>query len=158
MQLSLTEVLPYLQTAVGPVILISGVGMLLLTMTNRFGRVADRSRQLAEKYHAAPSGNASLREQILIFARRARLLRWAIALAAFSALFAGILILTLFISVLAHGNQAWTVILLFAASVTSLLGSVVLFIYDIQISLKALELELRLGELELELDQKQPRQ
>jgi hypothetical protein len=30
----------------GPAILISGVGMLLLTMTNRLGRTIDRSRQL----------------------------------------------------------------------------------------------------------------
>ena len=36
---SLDELVPILQLAIGPVILISGVGMLLLTFTNRFGRV-----------------------------------------------------------------------------------------------------------------------
>ena len=44
---SLTELVPILQLAIGPVILISGVGMLLLTFTNRFGRVVDRTRGLA---------------------------------------------------------------------------------------------------------------
>ena len=36
--LSLTAIIPVLQVAVGPVILISGVGLLLLTMTNRYSR------------------------------------------------------------------------------------------------------------------------
>jgi hypothetical protein len=44
----LNDLIPVLQVAVGPVILISGVGMLLLTLTNRFGRVIDRSRALAD--------------------------------------------------------------------------------------------------------------
>jgi hypothetical protein len=34
-----------LRDAIGPVILISGVGLLLLTMTNRLGRAIDRARQ-----------------------------------------------------------------------------------------------------------------
>ena len=42
----LSELVPVLQTAVGPVILISGVGLLLLSLTNRFGRAVDRTRQL----------------------------------------------------------------------------------------------------------------
>ena len=43
----LIDLVPILQMAVGPVILISGVGLLLLSMTNRLGRVIDRSRLLA---------------------------------------------------------------------------------------------------------------
>ena len=43
----LQEIIPVLQVAIGPVILISGVGLLLLTMTNRLGRAIDRSRSLA---------------------------------------------------------------------------------------------------------------
>ena len=35
---SLEQIIPELRDAVGPVILISGVGLLLLTMTNRLGR------------------------------------------------------------------------------------------------------------------------
>ena len=48
-----TELIPILQSAVGPVILISGVGLLLLSMTNRFGRVVDRARILAGSIAAA---------------------------------------------------------------------------------------------------------
>ena len=41
---SVAELIPVLQTAIGPVILISGIGLLLLTMTNRLGRAIDRAR------------------------------------------------------------------------------------------------------------------
>ena len=43
---SLEQIIPELRDAIGPVILISGVGLLLLTMTNRLGRTIDRARQL----------------------------------------------------------------------------------------------------------------
>jgi len=42
---SLEQIIPELRDAVGPVILISGVGLLLLTFTNRLGRAIDRARQ-----------------------------------------------------------------------------------------------------------------
>jgi len=42
---SLEQIIPELRDAIGPVILISGVGLLLLTMTNRRGRAIDRARQ-----------------------------------------------------------------------------------------------------------------
>ncbi|MEO6486667.1 MAG: DUF2721 domain-containing protein, partial [Thermoanaerobaculia bacterium] len=45
--------LPTLQLSIGPVILISGVGLILLSMTNGFGRVIDRSRLLAQDLHVA---------------------------------------------------------------------------------------------------------
>ena len=40
------QIVPELRDAIGPVILISGVGLLLLTMTNRLGRAIDRARLL----------------------------------------------------------------------------------------------------------------
>jgi hypothetical protein len=43
-----------LQTAIGPVILISGVGLLLFSMTNRSGRVIDRARLLDAKFANLP--------------------------------------------------------------------------------------------------------
>jgi hypothetical protein len=50
----LTDLIPTHQLAVGPVILISGVGLILLSMTNRFGRIIDRSRILTEDLRRAP--------------------------------------------------------------------------------------------------------
>jgi hypothetical protein len=42
---SLEQIIPELRDAIGPVILISSVGLLLLTMTNRLGRAIDCARQ-----------------------------------------------------------------------------------------------------------------
>ena len=42
---TLEQIIPELRDAIGPVILISGVGRLLLTMTNRLGRAIDRARR-----------------------------------------------------------------------------------------------------------------
>ena len=70
------ELIPVLQMAIGPVILISGVGLLLLTLTNRYGRTIDRSRQLVrELRELAGSDQQRLEGQIKILYRRARLIR-----------------------------------------------------------------------------------
>ncbi len=55
----LNEIVPVLQVAIGPVILISGVGLLLLTMTNRLGRAIDRARQLKAELRNAPRRTAT---------------------------------------------------------------------------------------------------
>src|SRR4051812_29821403 len=47
-EMRLHDLVPTIQVAIGPVILISGVGLLLLSMTNRLGRVIDRARQLCD--------------------------------------------------------------------------------------------------------------
>ena len=51
--MTLAELVPVLQVAIGPVILVSGVGLLLLTMTNRLGRILDRTRLLVRERRAA---------------------------------------------------------------------------------------------------------
>ncbi len=147
MQNNLTEIVPFLQTAIGPVILISGVGMLLLVMTNRFGRAVDRSRQLMVELRKAEAVGAedreALREQVRILFRRARLLRRAIGLASGSVLGSALLIVTLFVAALAGWPAAGLVEGQFIGSLLSLIGAVVLFLRDIHLSLVALRLELR---------------
>ena len=50
----LTALIPILQVAIGPVILVSGVGLLLLSMTNRLGRIVDRRRHRIQYRPCAP--------------------------------------------------------------------------------------------------------
>ena len=72
----LNELIPALQVAVAPVILISGVGLLLLSLTNRFGRTVDRSRLLLrDMREASESDRARLASQVKILYRRARLVQ-----------------------------------------------------------------------------------
>jgi hypothetical protein len=141
--LTLQQLIPVIQTAVGPVILISGVGLLLLSMTNRFGRVVDRSRLLAREL---PQAGAPEREQLAvqlgILYRRAKIIRLAIILATASVLLAGLLIISLFLAALLQVEAALLVTICFILCVASLIGSLIVFLLDLQVSLTALRVEL----------------
>ena len=141
------DLIPILQVAIGPVILISGVGLLLLTMTNRFGRIIDRTRQLSRELRSAKSPELErAHAQLDILLARARIVRGAIAAASVSVLLASVLIIVLFVSALFRVAVAATVVVLFASCLLSLIGSLVLFIRDVNLSLKALRLEVGAAE------------
>ena len=139
----LHAMLPMLQAAIGPVILISGVGLLLLTMTNRLGRTVDRARLLAhESRRAEGTEGTRMRLQLHVLSRRARLLRTAIWLASMSVLLAATLIIVIFVAALFHIEIAGIVALLFVACMLSLIGGLAAFIRDIDHSLVALNTEI----------------
>jgi hypothetical protein len=138
----LSELIPVLQIAVAPVILISGVGLLLLSLTNRFGRAVDRSRQLVRELRdASEADRQQLEGQVENLYQRAKLIQTAIILAAISVLFAAVLIMTLFFAALLKLEAAFLIGLLFICCLTSLIFSLITFIMDIRLSLKALRLE-----------------
>jgi len=141
---SLEQIISELRDAIGPVILVSGVGLLLLTMTNRLGRAIDRARQLK---HELSVRTGLEREQTLaqvaILYRRAKIIRLSITLAATSASLAAVLIITLFVAALLQWQQGILIGLLFVACMASLFASLIAFICDINLSLHALKLELK---------------
>jgi hypothetical protein len=140
--LSLESLIPTLQLAVGPVILISGVGLLLLCMTNRIGRVIDRARLVADECEAAESGRRDVcYTKLGILCQRARILRASIALAAFSVLLVAVLVILLFCGALLRLEIAGLIVALFVGCMCALIGSLVLFIRDVNLSLKALWLD-----------------
>lgn len=140
---SLEQIIPELRDAVGPVILISGVGLLLLTMTNRLGRCIDRARQLKnELSKLAGADRAAVQAQVEIIFRRAKMIRQAILCAVTSALFAAVLVVVLFLMAWLRMDAAWLAGLLFIVCIGSLCASLVAFICDINIALQALKLEL----------------
>ena len=142
---SLEYLIPVLQIAVGPVILISGIGLLLLTMTNRYGRVIDRTRVLVDSIAVMPEEHKGrTTAQVLILWRRARLIRLIIALSSISALTAAVLVIFLFITAFWGIETSWIVVLSFLFCLVSLISALVLFIYDINQSLGALKLELEI--------------
>ena len=141
---TLHEIVPVLQIAIGPVILISGVGLLLLTMTNRLGRTIDRARQLCRELpEASGEKRAQTLTQITIIYRRAQVLRLSIGLAGFSVLLVSALIIILFVGALLDWQAGVFVVLVFIVSMASLFGSLVAFLYDINLALHALRLELQ---------------
>ena len=143
MEQSIGELIPVLQVAIGPVILISGVGLLLLTLTNRLGRIVDRSRVLSLELHKESHPNIDRiipQQQILL--KRAKLVRHSILYAAVSVLFTTILIIDIFITALFKLKDAWLITVLFVCCMLSLMFSLIFFIKDINLSLEALKMEL----------------
>jgi Cu/Ag efflux pump CusA len=139
----LTEIVPVLQVAIAPVILISGVGLLLLSLTNRFGRAVDRTRQIHQQIReAAEADRLRLAKQVEVIYRRARLIQSAIILGTLSALFAAMLILILFFSALLRWQSTALIGIFFVGCLLTLVLSLVAFILDIRLSLNALKLEL----------------
>ena len=140
--LTLQQLIPVIQTAVGPVILISGVGLLLLSITNRFGRIVDRARLLARELPVAGANRDQLSAQLAIIYRRSKVLRLSIVLATSSVLLAGLLIISLFLAALLHLEAALLVSLCFILCMVALVASLIVFLVDLQMSLRALRVEL----------------
>jgi hypothetical protein len=145
---SISQLIPVLQTAIGPVILISGIGLLLLTMTNRLGRAIDRARLLVVELENTPGeARSRIESQLHILWRRAGIIRSAITLASLSALTAAVMILTIFVVALLQLEAAWLIGGIFIVSMVCLIASLILFIRDINKSLAALKLELKIDRL-----------
>ena len=143
---TVTQLIPVLQTAIGPMILISGVGLLILSMTNRLVHAIDRTRILvAQLTEATEATRPSIEGQLCILWHRAHLIRAAIALVALSALSAALLIIVLFATALWQLATEWLIVTLFVICMGCLIASLILFIHDINSSLSALKIELEAG-------------
>jgi hypothetical protein len=137
------EIVPVLQISISPVILISGVGLLLLSITNRYGRVIDRSRFLGDSLRKSGEGNGHVWAQILILRKRAKLLRISISFGVMAVLCAAVLVIGIFVGSLIGFTPAAFVVVLFSACMVSLIGSLGCFLRDVNLSLAALDLDLQ---------------
>ena len=141
--MTLREIAPVLQISLGPVILISGIGLLLLSMTNRLGRLIDRSRLLSEERDRATGPEVEKVEaQISVLSARAIDMRRAIVLAVVSLLCAAVLVITLFLAAVLRWEAMAVVVGLFACCMVALIASLLSFLRDVNHSLTAIKLEL----------------
>jgi len=139
--MDLTQVVTFLQLSIGPVILISGIGLLLLSLTNRYGRVIDRARHLGDGLRHTGNDDSHILDQIGILRDRAKTLRTSISFAVTSVLCAAFLVIGIFIGKLAGLSPAIFIVLMFCACLISLVASLILFLADVNRSLAALDLD-----------------
>jgi hypothetical protein len=138
------ELITALQSVISPVVLISGVGMLVLSMTNRFSHAQDRLRHLADEWRKVDvSSKDRVAGQIRIFRRRLNILMVAIAFGLVCVLLTALLIITLFANYLFGTTFRGLIVVLFAVSQVALVVSLVLFIRDMSLALNALDEDLR---------------
>jgi hypothetical protein len=141
--MSLDQFVPVLQLSIGPVIMISGTGLVLLSMTNRIARVIDRARKLAESLRSGSLDESHrLQGQLIILTRRGRMLRLAIAFTSTSLLLAALLIIAQFLVVLLDLEAALLIVTIFVSCMVCLIVGLVYFIADVNASLSALKLDI----------------
>ena len=132
----------FLKACITPVALISGVGLLLLTITNRLGRTIDRTRILVSELD---KDSVQRKEQkvneIKILHQRSEYLRNSILAITVSVFTSSLIIPLLFIMMLFSVDLKSYGYILFVLSILSILISSVYFFLDVILSLKAIHLE-----------------
>lgn len=139
---TINELIPVLQTAIDPVILISGLGLLLLTMSNRLARIIDRSRELLDEGDKLFGVDRTrIDREIDVLWRRARYMRSAIMLTTASCLGAATLIILLFLTSMLHFDVPLLVSSVFIIGMICLIASLALFLFDVNLTLSAFRIE-----------------
>lgn len=129
------------QLAVAPVFLLTGIGAILAVMTNRLGRVIDRARLLEEKLPgAAPDVCASLRADLAVLSRRAKLNGRAITFCTTTALLVCIMITVLFLSAFLRFDASVPVALLFIGAMLCFFFGLLCFLREIYLATKSLRI------------------
>jgi hypothetical protein len=146
MGIPVVQLIRILSASIAPVIVISGVGLLLLSMTNRYSKVIDRARDLVKDLDSAEAHDDKRRtlviEQIDIIYRRARLLRAAIVGSSACIVFVALTVLSLFAGQILRLELDYISVPFFGLGLLALLASLSFFIRDVSMSLTALELEI----------------
>jgi hypothetical protein len=145
--IQLGEIGHIIQLAIAPVFLLTGVGTLLAVLTNRHGRIIDRSRVLEERVHSlqtADHSDAYLELETLF--RRAHLINRAITLSTACGLLVCMVIASLFLGGALKLPISQFIALLFVLGMLSLIGSFVYLLREILLATKALSVRRLLTE------------
>jgi hypothetical protein len=107
-----------IQLAVAPVFLLSGIGAILVALTNRLARIIDRARVLEERL-VSPEVHAGLRDDLKVLSLRAKLISRAITLCTVTALLVCMVIAFLFLSGFLRFDASLPVALSFIAAMSA---------------------------------------
>ncbi|MBK8944641.1 MAG: DUF2721 domain-containing protein [Ignavibacteriae bacterium] len=135
----------FFQSSISPLVLISGVGLILLSLTNRLARTIDRSRGLVadiEKDKLTDQEIKNKKLQLKILVRRSYILKYSIGSISFSILCSSLIIPVLLIMNLFQVNLEALGITFFILSITGIISSALFLFADVNLTLKALEYEI----------------
>lgn len=138
--------LELLQNSLSPIALISGVGLILLSVSNRLGRTIDRSRAIIlelEKEDTYLSEEIKVKkiEQLQILHRRNKLLRNSILGISLSILASSLMVPIIILDRVFKSDIPFLGIGMFAMSILGIIFSAIFLFLDVRLTLKALEKE-----------------
>ena len=134
----------FFQSTISPLVLISGVGLILLSLTNRLARTIDRSRGLVAEIRDTSSNDINNKKtQLRILVRRSYILKYSITSISFSILSSSLIIPVLLIMYIFHFDLTTLGKLLFLLSIIGIILSAIFLFIDVSLTLKALEFEVK---------------
>jgi hypothetical protein len=137
------QLIQALQASIAPCVLISGDGLILLSMSNRLSRPIERIRHLCDQIKTHPQkDHQGTREQIRILYKRSRLLRSAIVCIIYSIALISFIVLSLFLGALYAWPITFLISVFFILSLVFLIVSMVFFLMDIHWALDSLAIEI----------------
>lgn len=131
----ITTVAHAIQLAVVPVFLLTGVAGILSVLTNRLGRIIDRSRSLHGKLLSSITPPAEdIHAELAVLTKRTRLIHWAIGLCTTCALLICSVIAVLFLGSFIALNMGMPIAFLFIAAMLCLIMALIGFIREIYLA------------------------
>jgi len=124
-----------IQLAVAPVFLLSGIGAMLVVMTNRLGRIIDRARVIEQRLGKASRDSvAGYNLDLAVLSKRAKLISRAITLCTTTALLICIVIAVLFLNAFLRLDAAIPVSFLFITAMLTFFLGLVCFLREIYLA------------------------
>jgi hypothetical protein len=131
-----------IQLALGPVFLISGVGITLSMLTQRVARIVDRARSLESQRESTTAEKTLVHidEDLRVIFRRVRYINSAIALCTTSALLTALVVTLLFASEFSPLGVGGVIAGMFVAATACLALAFLMFLIEVRIATKALRI------------------
>lgn len=137
---SITALAGIIQIAVAPVFLLAGVAGFLNVMSGRLSRIVDRARVIERRVNTLKD-EAKLRlatRELRTLWRRVRIINWSIGLCTASGLMVCTVVAGLFIGDFWSLHMANFVVVTFVLAMLLLIGSLLLFIREVQLATRVL--------------------
>ena len=131
-----------IQLALGPVFLLSGVGITLSMLTQRLARIVDRARTLEDQRDRTTDAERlkHIDKDLRAIWRRTRYINSAIALSTVSAFTTTLVVTLLFASEFTRMAVGGLIAVMFIASMMALSTSFIMFLIEVRIATRTLRI------------------
>jgi hypothetical protein len=142
LDLQTEHVATLIQQALGPVFLISGVGITLSMLTARLARIVDRARTLEDRREATADAAriADIDQDLRYIVKRVRYINGAIILSTVSAFFTAVVVTLLFASAFSPLNVGAVIAVLFVGSLLCLSLSFLMFLIEVRVATRSIRI------------------
>jgi hypothetical protein len=141
MEYQLTDIAHVIQLAVAPVFLLTALGTIITALNGRLSRIVDRRRVVEDRLQTLPAEHGDkAREciaELLILARRIRLIYHAMVFAVMSGILVCLVVATAFLGVFIRFDLSEAVGMMFSLAMFAMIGALVMFLREVFLAIEA---------------------